>query len=117
MRIAGRLVQRTAKDLAPKDTGALTRSVKEQTGGKGLNAYSRVFTGMEYAPYQEFGYTRKVNAGDTIMVYGKWRTARKGFIVNYAGKPFMRPALERNKELIEIGVKDFIQSYLKRYAK
>lgn len=45
------LVERSAKQLAPKDTGALRRSITSKIeGDKGI-----VYTPLEYAPYVEYG--------------------------------------------------------------
>lgn len=115
MKIAGLLVQRTARELAPKDTGDLTRSIVSRDGGSGIEAYSIVSTNLEYAPYQEFGYTRKIKKGEAL--FGGLRTAKKNITVNYAGKPYMRPALKLNTPIIEEGIAEFIQSYLSRIAK
>lgn len=53
-------VQRRAKDLAPRDTGDLIRSIFRQVlKRRGKNgspwAVGRVYTSLEYAIYQEFG--------------------------------------------------------------
>jgi len=90
---ATQMVQKTAKEIAPKDTGYLMRSIRRETIGKGRNAYGRVWTTTEYAPYQEFG-TSKMKA-----------------------QPFLRPALGLHKYDIQNGIKEFIRTYLSNYKK
>jgi HK97 gp10 family phage protein len=90
---ATQLVQRTAKDMAPKDTGYLARSIKRETTGKGSDVTGRVYTSTEYAPYQEFG-TVKMNA-----------------------QPFMFPALQRHRQDIQGGAKTYIQDQLLKLGK
>jgi len=83
----------SAKEKAPVDTGALQASITH----KGLDGSYRqgaiVFTPTEYALYQEFG-TVKMKA-----------------------HPFMRPAFEENKTLIENDIKNFVSNRLRIIAK
>lgn len=90
---ATQLVQRTARDMAPKDTGYLSRSIKRETYGKGTGVVGRVYTTTEYAPYQEFG-TYKMEA-----------------------HPFMFPALQRHRKDIKDGAKTYIKEYLSKFKK
>jgi HK97 gp10 family phage protein len=53
---AGRKVQKTAKNLAPVDTGALRNSIKVTKYPKQQSV--TVGTNLEYAPHQEFGTVR-----------------------------------------------------------
>lgn len=106
-------VQNDAKVLAPVKTGYLQGSIHRRTTNRGKDSYGRVFTNTEYAPYQEFGYTKRVRKGDKIMVYGKWRTATKDYKVVYAGRHFMKNALEKNREWIEKSAVSYIRNYFK----
>lgn len=45
------LVERTAKQKAPKDTGALRRSITSEVEREGNEMVGTVFTPLEYAPY------------------------------------------------------------------
>ena len=114
---ATQLVQRTARRLAPVDTTNLRKSIHMEAKKKGKDSYGRIFTNVEYAPYQEFGYSRTVNAGDRIMVYGRWVTAKNGFSVVYGGKPFMRPALSRHRAEIQRAVKGYVKTYINNGGK
>ena len=55
MQQACNLVEGAAKDKAPKDTGALRRSITSKVEVTGNSIEGIVFTPLEYAPYQEFG--------------------------------------------------------------
>lgn len=91
------VVEASAKQKAPKDTGALARSITskiEDTEGI-------IFTPLEYAPYVEYGTGLFAEEGgrSTPWTYkddkGEWhRTSGQ------KPHPFMRPALEENREKI-----------------
>ena len=49
------LVERDAKQNAPKDTGALARSIQSKVENNNNSIQGVVFTPLEYAPYVEFG--------------------------------------------------------------
>lgn len=107
-------VKTSAKDLSPVDTGALKGSVRSKLYPAQQSGV--VYTTLEYAPHQEFGYTREVKKGDKIMVYGKWRTATKDFTVVYSGKPFMRPAMNMHRAGIVQSMKKYIRDEVKKKA-
>ena len=52
------LVERTAKQKAPKDTGALRRSITSKVENNGGELVGVVYTPLEYAPYR---YVRSLN--------------------------------------------------------
>jgi HK97 gp10 family phage protein len=93
------LVERTAKQLAPKDTGALRRSISSKVeGNQGI-----VFTPLEYAPYVEFGtglFAEVAGRKDTPWSYqddkGEWHSTS-----GQKPHPFMRPALAQNRAQIK----------------
>ena len=45
------IVERSAKEKAPKDTGALRRSITSRVDGAGLGIEGVIYTPLEYAPY------------------------------------------------------------------
>lgn len=100
--LACALVERSAKKKAPKDTGALRRSITSKVDGlTGI-----VFTPLEYAPYVEFGTGLFAENGngrkDVPWNYqddkGEWHSTR-----GQKPQPFMRPALNENRtEIIRI---------------
>ena len=92
------LVERSAKQKAPKGTGELRRSIESKVeGNEGI-----VFTPLEYAPYVEFGTGLFAeNGGRTDVPWhyqddeGEWHTTS-----GMRPQPFMRPALYENREQI-----------------
>ena len=100
--LACALVERSAKRKAPKDTGALRRSITSKVDGlTGI-----VFTPLEYAPYVEYGTGLFAENGagrkDVPWNYqddkGEWHSTR-----GQKPQPFMRPALNENRtEIIRI---------------
>lgn len=93
------LVERTAKQLAPKDNGDLRRSISSRIeGNQGI-----VFTPLEYAPYVEFGtglFAEEGGRTDVPWSYkddeGNWHTTS-----GQKPQPFMRPALDVNRAKIK----------------
>lgn len=92
------LIERSAKEKAPKDTGALRRSITSKVE----NDEGIVFTPLEYAPYVEYGtglFAESGNGRKTPWSYqddkGEWHTTS-----GQHPQPFMRPALEENREKI-----------------
>ena len=93
------IVEKSAKQKAPKDTGALRRSITSKVeGNQGI-----IFTPLEYAPYVEYGTGLFAESGgrkDVPWNYqddeGKWHSTS-----GQKPQPFMRPALEENKQLIK----------------
>lgn len=90
------LVEGEAKKKAPKDTGALRRSISSTVKGtEGI-----VFTPLEYAPYVEYGtglFAEKGGRKDVPWYYkdeeGKWHRSS-----GQHPHPYMRPALNENRE-------------------
>lgn len=92
------LIERSAKEKAPKDTGALRRSITSKVEGR----EGTVFTPLEYAPYVEYGTGLFAESGgrkDVPWCYqddkGEWHTTS-----GQKPQPFMRPALNENREEI-----------------
>ena len=92
------VVEASAKQKAPKDTGALARSITskiEDTEGI-------IFTPLEYAPYVEYGtglFAENGGRQDVPWCYkdeeGNWHSTS-----GMKPHPYMRPALEENREKI-----------------
>lgn len=94
------LVERSAKQLAPKDNGELRRSISSKVENlKGI-----VFTPLEYAPYVELGTGLFAEAGDGRKDVpwnyqddeGEWHSTS-----GQHPQPFMRPALNNNTSMIK----------------
>ena len=93
------LVERAAKEKAPKGTGELRRSITSKVEDlKGI-----IYTPLEYAPYVEYGtglFAEEGGRTDVPWVYqdekGEWhRTSGQH------PQPYMRPALDENREKIK----------------
>ena len=93
------VVERSAKQKAPKDHGDLRRSITSKVENKtGI-----VFTPLEYAPYVEFGTGLFAESGGRMDVpwhyqddKGEWHSTS-----GQKPQPFMRPALNDNRALIK----------------
>ena len=105
MQDACTLVEGAAKDKAPKDPGALSRSITSKIEVTGSEIDGIVFTPLEYAPYVEYGtglYAENGNGRQTPWVY---RDDKGDYHYTHGQhpQPFLRPALEENKdEIIQI---------------
>lgn len=93
------LVEREAKQNAPKDSGALRRSIASRVEGE----QGIVFTPLEYAPYVEFGtglFAEEGGRSDVPWHYqddeGNWHSTS-----GQKPHPFLRPALENNRAKIK----------------
>ena len=95
------LVERSAKQKAPKGTGELRRSIESRVEVDKLQGV--VFTTLEYAPYVEYGtglFAEEQGRTDVPWRYqdekGEWHST-----VGQHPQPFMRPALDENREDIK----------------
>ena len=92
------LVERSAKQKAPKDTGELRRSITSKVeDGIGI-----VYTPLEYAPYVEYGtglFAEDGGRKDVPWNYqddqGNWHSTS-----GQKPQPFLRPALNENRQRI-----------------
>ena len=106
------LIERSAKEKAPKGNGELRNSIQSnvevtEDGIKGI-----VFSPLEYAPYVEYGtglFAENGGRQDVPWCYkdekGEWHTTS-----GMNPQPYMRPALNENrKDIIKVlkgGLKD-----------
>lgn len=97
------IVEREAKMKAPKDTGALRRSIHSITKEEDGQIVGTVFSDVEYAPYVEYGTGLFAEDGDgkkNPWSYqddkGKWHTTS-----GMRPQPFLRPAFAENREKIK----------------
>lgn len=96
------VVERRAKELAPKDTGELRRSITSEVSECDIGIEGIVFTPLEYAPYVEFGtglFAEKGGRTDVPWHYkddeGNWHTTS-----GQHPQPYLRPALADSREEI-----------------
>lgn len=98
LRQACALVERSAKQKAPKDTGELRRSITSEIEDNAGIVYTPLF----YAPYIEFGtglFAENGGRQDVPWYFqddsGEWHKTS-----GIHPHPFLRPALEENREQI-----------------
>lgn len=100
------LVERSAKQNAPKDTGALRRSIESKVEGtQGI-----IFTALEYAPYVEYGTGLFASGGGRADVPWSYQDGRGEWHTTYGQhpQPFMAPALNENRATIIRIIKEAI---------
>ena len=97
------IVEASAKEKAPKDTGALRRSISSRVEETANGVEGVIFTPLEYAPYIEYGTGLFAEDGgrQTPWSYqddeGNWHTTK-----GQPPRPYMRPALtENNNQILE----------------
>ena len=92
---AAMLVQGSAKNKAPVDSGALRQSIRaDKAKVQGENVTATVSTNLEYAPYVEFGTgSRGQSTNTNTEVKVNYRSDWSG---NRA-QPFLWPALRENR--------------------
>ena len=92
---AAMLVQGSAKNKAPVDSGTLRQSIRaDKAKIQGENVTATVSTNLEYAPYVEFGTgSRGQSTNTNTEVEVSYRSDWRG---NKA-QPFLWPALRENR--------------------
>ena len=106
------IVERAAKQKAPKDTGALRRSITSKVETTDGVVTGVVFTPLEYAPYVEFGTGLFAEEGGRMDVPWNYQDD-EGIWHSTSGQrpqPYLRPALKENREqiirILQEGVKN-----------
>ena len=105
------LVERAAKQKAPKGNGELRRSINSRIDVEGDELIGVVYTPLEYAPYVEYGtglFAEEQGRQDVPWHYqddeGNWHSTN-----GMPPRPYMRPALNENREeilrLLKEGIK------------
>ena len=97
------LVERAAKEKAPKGSGELRRSITSEVVKNADGIQGVVFTPLEYAPYVEYGTGLFAEEGGRLDVpwnyqddEGNWHSTS-----GQKPQPYMRPALNENREEIK----------------
>ena len=97
------LVERDAKEKAPKGNGELRRSITSKIENEGEDMVGVVYTPLFYAPYVEYGTGLFAEGGngrkDVPWSYqdekGEWHSTS-----GQNPQPYLRPALNENREKI-----------------
>ena len=104
------IVERSAKENAPKGTGELRRSItSEVVIDEDGNVAGLVYTPLEYAPYVEYGtgiFAEDGNGRKDVPWHykddeGNWHSTS-----GMKPRPFLRPALEDNREKVILALKE-----------
>ena len=103
------IVERSAKEKAPKDNGDLRRSITTMVDG----TVGTVFTPLFYAPYVEYGtgLFAEGTPGGRLDVPWSYQD-EKGNWHSTSGQhpqPFMKPALNENREEIIKTIREGLQ--------
>lgn len=99
------IVERAARINAPKDTGALARSITHEVeDGTGY-----IGTNLEYAPYVEYGTGIFAAAGDGRKERWSYQTADGQWhsTVGQRPHPFLHPALDNNRTKVLEAIKKY----------
>lgn len=96
------LVEASAKQNAPKDTGELRRSITSKVEMQGDDWVGVVYTPLEYAPYIEYGTGLFAVEGGRADVPWSYQNDKGEWISTSGQKPqpYLRPALDENREEI-----------------
>ena len=97
------LVERAAKEKAPKGTGELRRSITSKVEKNADGIQGIVFTPLEYAPYVEYGTGLFAEEGGRLDVPWNYQDDEGNWHSTSGQKPhpFMRPAINENREEIK----------------
>lgn len=94
------VVERAAKQKAPKGNGELRRSIASEVREENDEIVGVVYTPLEYAPYVEYGtglFAEEGGRTDVPWSYqddeGNWHSTS-----GMKPRPYMRPALDENRE-------------------
>lgn len=96
-------VERSAKQKAPKDTGALRNSITSKVEKDGSEIVGTVFTPLEYAPYVEYGTGLFAEAGNGRKTPWTYYDDKEETYIITKGQhpqPFLRPSLAENRDKI-----------------
>lgn len=97
------LVERAAKQNAPKGSGELRRSITSKVETQNDDVVGVVYTPLLYAPYVEYGTGLFAEEGGRKDVPWCYKDDEGNWITTSGMKPhpYMRPALNENREQVK----------------
>ncbi len=97
------LVERAAREKAPKDSGDLRRSIESKVEIENDSIVGIIFSNLEYAPYVEYGTGLFAEKGGrtTGWLYEDEDTGEEIWTRGQHPQPYLRPALNENREEIK----------------
>lgn len=114
---AGKLIQQTAKNICPVDTGQLRNSIEVTS----VEDKVEIGTNVEYAPYVEYGtgYLGDSSVPHTKKESWVYRGADGNFYTSHgqSPQPFLYPAFNAHITTIKTKVKESLQNGIKRAVK
>lgn len=123
----GELVKGQAKELCPKDTGDLKKSIRKSTKRYKGKIVARVYTNSDHAAYVEFGtgkvgeITNKNNNVNVAYKQDKWRVniPNVGYrwIDGQPAQPYLYPALKNKEDEIMKNIKENLQEAIREVAR
>lgn len=101
-------VEAAAKQKAPKDTGALRRSITSKIEADGMTIEGDIYTSLEYAPYVEYGTGLFAESGNGRKTGWGYKDDEDNWHYTHGQhpQPYMRPALNENREKIITLIKE-----------
>lgn len=96
------LVERTAKQNAPKGNGALSNSITSEVKNGASGIEGVIYTPLHYAPYVEYGTGLFAENGGRSDVPWVYCDEKGDFYTTYGQNPhpFLRPAILDNRDKI-----------------
>ena len=106
------IVENTAKQNCPVDTGELRASITYNIQGK----TGEVGTNVEYAPYVEYGTGVFAAAGNGRQDRWSYQDAKGDWhsTIGQRPQPYLQPALDSNKDKIVDLFKDYLEKELNK---
>lgn len=95
-------VEAAAKQKAPKDTGALRRSITSKVEVDDTTIEGDIYTPLEYAPYVEYGTGLFAESGNGRKTGWGYKDDEDNWHYTHGQhpQPYMRPALNENRDKI-----------------
>lgn len=123
----GELVKGQAKELCPKDTGDLKKSIRRSTKRYKGKIVAKVYTNSDHAAYVEFGTgkagerTNKNNNVNVAYKQDKWRVniPNVGYrwIEGQPAQPYLYPALKNKEDEIMKNIKENLKEAIREVAR
>lgn len=110
----GELVKGQAKELCPKKTGDLRKSIRKSTKRYKGKIVARVYTNSDHAAYVEFGTGKRGEASNTNSnVEVTYKQDWSGM----EAQPYLYPALKNNEDRVMKNIKENLKEAIREVAR
>ena len=110
----GELVKGQAKELCPKDTGDLKKSIRKSTKRYKGKIVARVYTNSDHAAYVEFGTGKRGEASNTNSnVEVTYKQDWSGM----EAQPYLYPALKNNEDRVMKNIKENLKEAIREVVR